>query len=160
MPRQELKFKLSSDGRKLIMWSVKRNGALGKPYVWQIRGRSYIPARPFYLIKEFVHTLMRKCADKTDFTALRKAALRGLCQAAQACGCEAVVGTEGVDCLWYLEGSPFFAFQVDALVTKKQRLRKLLASKAVFRWTILLESGSRFRIKPRPTRIRTEATED
>ena len=160
MPRQELKFKLSSDGQRLIVRSLKRNGALGKPYVWEIRNMSNIPTRSFHLIREFVNTRMTKCADKTDFTALRKAALRGLCEAAQACGCEAIVGTGGVDCVWYLEGAPFLAFQVDAQFTKTKRLRKLLASESVFRWTILLESASRFRIKPQPTRVETEATED
>ncbi len=151
MINQRLKIKLSADGATLIIRPVNRQGQLGTRDSWEIRKMSQVPKRLFFLIQGFTNRRAKQ-VHASDVGAVRKAVLRGLCEAAEACGCEPVFGKEGADVLWLLGGLPFFAFQVDTSQTKKIRLRKMLAGASVLRWTIVIMSNGLIHMKPRGTK--------
>lgn len=102
-----------------------------------------------------IHSFVRRRVDQREvdaFRVVKKAVLRALCEAAQACGCEARFGCEGGDVCWYLDGKPFFALQIHEDDLDKHRAKKLRQGDAMFRWIIVVEKRGFVRYHPRRTK--------
>jgi hypothetical protein len=92
---------------------------------------------------------------------VRKAVLRGLCEAAKACGCKPSFGQEGGDVLWTLRGEPFFAFQIHEESLRRETARKLRKGRARLRWVAVVKKGGYVKFVPRKARrVSEEADSD
>ncbi len=156
MPNRKLRLKLKQD--RLVYQRYGKDGRLtGKRQVWRIRKDSYAPRALFHLVLGYVRQRVNQCEDKS-FEAVRKAALRGLCEAARACGCKPSFGAEGGDALWTLRGEPFFAFQIHKDFLRKETATKLRKGKAWLRWVVIVKKSGYVEFVPRRTRRVSEET--
>jgi hypothetical protein len=149
MREQKLRLKLFAD-RGLLIVRRPSGGDWGKGERWKIAPRSYLPRALYFIIQNFVKQRVKRCDNKGDPDALRKSVLRGLCEAAETCGCDPQLNKEGADVVWYLNDIPLIGFYVANDKCKKREVRWLLDS-AVFRWTIRVEKSGWFLIRARET---------
>jgi hypothetical protein len=162
MATQKLRLKL--DGNCLTFQRYGKDGNLtGKPESWQIgkeSKKSNVPKALFYLLWGYVHHRVSQRDDKS-IENVRKAVLRGLCEAAKACGCKPSFGQEGGDVLWTLRGEPFFAFQIHEESLRRETARKLRRGRARLRWVAVVKKGGYVKFVPRKARrVSEEADSD
>jgi hypothetical protein len=149
--RQQLKLKLEGD-RLYVSRLRKQSGHFGKREGWKIQKKSNLPRSLYFVIHNFVRQRIQNREDDS-FSATKKTVLRGLCEAALACGCEAQFGKEGGAVCWYLNGDPIFAVQIHDGELDKLRLKHLRKGNAIFRWAITVQKGGYLRYHARRTRI-------
>lgn len=81
---------------------------------WEIRKDkdSWLPTGVFHFVASYVLNCVKNASDKS-FATLRKSILRGLCEAALACGCAWKLNRARGDVTWFLDGHRFYAFQIE-----------------------------------------------
>ena len=129
---RQLKLRLEND-RLYVSRLGKKDGHFGKRERWKIQKKSYLPKGVYFLIHNFIRQQV-KSRDGDDFFDVKKKVLRGLSEAAIACGCETQSEQEGADVCWYLKGEPFFAAQIHEDELDMPRLKRMRSGNAMFRW--------------------------
>ncbi|OFV95685.1 MAG: hypothetical protein A3H28_15505 [Acidobacteria bacterium RIFCSPLOWO2_02_FULL_61_28] len=151
MSKQIWKIWLDPNTNTLICYRIDANGERrGKKTYWQIQKSGYLPKGLFFLIKGYVQRRV-KDAEKRGFKAFWKPVFRGLCEAAEACGCEIKGGIANADLVWKLLGVRLIAFQIHEGELSKSRIFKLEASEAIFRWAVLTKDNGFFELRPQKT---------
>jgi hypothetical protein len=155
MSETQQRLKLRVDGDCLRVKHLDKSGQGGKRYKWRITKKSNLPRELYFLVHNFVRTRVNGREDD-DFDSTKKAVLRGLCEAAVACGCKPRSGKEGADVCWFLHGEAFFSIQIHDGTLDDDELRRMRKGHAVFRWAITIEKGGYTRYHPRRTRLVTD----
>jgi hypothetical protein len=152
--RQQLKLELTEDCLYVSRVGNQR-GHVGKRDKWKIKKESNLPRGLYFVIHNFVRTAVGS-REGDDFSATKKAVLRGLCEAAAACGCELQSGKEGADLCWFLRGEPLLAFQIHTGEVDKATIRSMREGRAMFRWVITIKPDGFVRYHPRRTKLGVE----
>jgi hypothetical protein len=144
--KQHLRLKLK--GHTLFSHRLGKNGRSSeRPFAWEIRELSLTPRAMFQLIQGFVRKRVSQCYEK-NFESVRRAVLRGLGEAAVACGCELATDGKGGDVCWLLDGKSFFAFQVHQGATDELRAKKMRGRSPILRWVIEIDENGAAKFKP------------
>lgn len=152
MALQKQKLRLKLDRNRLICRRYDKEGNLpDKAQIWRIGKTSNAPRAVFHLILGYVRRRVSQ-SDEKSIEIVRKAVLRGLCEAATACGCHSSFGEEGGDVMWTLRGEPFFAFQIHEEFLDKKNAARLRKGETRLRWVVVIKKGGYVRFIPRKAR--------
>jgi hypothetical protein len=148
--KQRLQLKL--DNRTLSSRRLGKNGESDEAsFEWQIREWSQLPKTIFFLIQGYLKKRINQCYEK-DFSTVRIAVVRGLTEAAEACGCKSTKDAKGGDLCWFLDDKPFFSFQIHEGNTDRERAKKLHGRSPILRWVIEIRPTGIPKFKPQKTR--------
>ena len=161
-------WQLELHGRKLKYGRLDKSGQVRwAKKDWEIRKDSWLPMGVFYTPKSFIVRCFNKVREKSFDT--QKAAVRkGLCEAAEACGCTWESNRAQGDVVWFLNGKRFYAFQIEdfhkhadakpavlqeLLRKRRPRFEKMeRESKALLRGSLAVLKGGFVKIVPGRTR--------